>query len=85
MDKFEYSPHRLSQPVTRASAVTPNDSDDIETTRALYVGTGGDLTVTLADDGSAVTFSNLPDGSLLPFRVKAVKTASTASSIIALY
>ena len=85
MDRFEYSPHRLSQPVTRASAVTPHATDEIEVTRAIYVGTGGDLVVTLADSASAITFSNVPDATVLPFRVKAVKATSTASDIVALY
>ena len=85
MDRFAYSPHKLSQPVTRASAVTPHATDEIEVTRAIYVGTGGDLVVTLAGNASPVTFSNVPDATLLPFRVMAVKATSTASGIVALY
>ena len=85
MDRFEYSPQRLSQPITRASAIVPNDANDIETSRALYIGAGGTLVVVLAGNASEVTFTNVPDGSVLPFRVKAVKTASTATGIVALY
>ena len=53
--------------------------------RALWVGTGGDLSIIAADDSSAVTISNVADGTLVPVRAKHVQDATTASDIVALY
>lgn len=53
--------------------------------RALWVGTGGDLSVIAADDTTAVTISNVADGTVVPIRAKHVQDATTASDIVALY
>lgn len=67
-----------------AVAVTPNDSTDLQVTRALYVGVTGNLNVTMAD-GQTLVFSNVPVG-IFPIQVqKVLSTSTTASSIIALY
>lgn len=66
-------------------AVTPNDTTPLATVaRQLYVGTGGDVTVT-TDQGSTVTFKAVYSGTILgPFYVKYVKaTNTTASNIVA--
>lgn len=68
-----------------AAAVTPSNSTDLAPTRALYVGTGGNLRVTTAY-GADVVFANVPTGSILPVQVTRVwATNTTASSVIALY
>lgn len=67
-------------PYDEGAAVTPNDSTVIEATRALWVGTGGTIAVTL-EKGQDVTLTGVPNGTLLPLRVTAVK--STGSSGIA--
>lgn len=68
-----------------AASVTPSDSAEIPITRSLYIGTSGDLKVTMAD-GQAVTFKNVPDGSILPIQAQIVwTTGTTASNILALY
>lgn len=73
-------------PAAYATAVTPSDSTDLtRTTRALYIGTGGNVNIDTMD-GSTVLFSNVPDGSILPVRVKRVRsTSTTASNIVALF
>jgi len=67
-----------------AFAVTPSDSTVIPTTRALYVGVGGDIVVTMSDDQNIVTFVAVPGGSILPVQVTQVRAATTATSIVAL-
>jgi hypothetical protein len=68
-----------------ANAVVLSDSELLEPTRALFIGTGGNLKVTMAY-GSDVTFSNLAAGTILPIQVtKCWSTGTTASSIVALY
>jgi hypothetical protein len=54
------------------------------TTRALYVGTGGDITVTMAA-GTSVTFADVPSGVVLPIQVTHVTAVSGAADILALY
>jgi hypothetical protein len=54
-----------------------------ETTRALFVGTGGTVVATMAN-GVALTFENVQDGSILPIRAQEIGTATTATGIVGL-
>lgn len=47
----------------------------------LFVGTGGNVTVTTADGNTGVVFKNLSSGSILPVLVTAV-TAATATDLV---
>lgn len=68
------------------SAVIPSMDDEIQTCRAVYIGTGGDLVVQLDDDPLPVKFVNVPDGSFLPLRVrKFVSAGTTTTDLLALY
>lgn len=75
-------------PAYKAVAITPADATDLTAQgfRGLWVGTGGTLIVVMFGDASntPVTFTNVPDGSLLPLAVKVVRTATTASGIVGL-
>lgn len=67
-----------------AASVTPSDSAEIAITRSLYIGTGGNLKVTMAD-GQDITFTAVSEG-IFPIQViKVFSTNTTASNIIALY
>lgn len=68
-----------------AVALTLNDTTVIETTRAVFVGVGGDLKVTMAD-GQSVVFKNVPGGTVLPIQITVAWASSTgASSVLGLY
>lgn len=67
-----------------ALAVTPSDSTILPTTRALYVGVTGNLSVVMADDENTVLFSNVPVG-IFPIQVMKVLAATTATDIVALW
>jgi len=68
-----------------AAEVTASDVTIIPTTRALYVGVTGNLSVRMSDDENVVTFLNVPVG-IFPIQViQVMATSTTASSIIALY
>ena len=68
-----------------AAAIVPNDSTVLPVSRSLYIGTGGNIKVTMAD-GQAVTFSNVVGGSILPIQTQVIwSTGTTASNILALY
>jgi hypothetical protein len=65
-------------------AVTPSDSTVLPMTRALYVGTAGNVRVD--DINDTVTYTNVQAGSILPVQVSRVRaTGTTASNIVALY
>lgn len=73
-----------------ATAISGHASNPIDANgarpRALWVGTGGDVSVKFQGSATAVMFSNVPDGSLLPIRpTHLVSPATTASGIVALW
>lgn len=77
----------IDSPASDGAGVTPHDTNELEVySRAIFVGTGGNLAVVFVDGSSAVTLPNVQDGSVLPIRVKKVmSTNTTASNIVALY
>ena len=75
-DLMRYHSPAAAGPVSSAAAVTPSDDTDLTyVTRALYVGTSGNLRVTM-QDGQTVTFSSVPVG-WHPLRVSRVLSTST--------
>lgn len=67
-----------------ARAVIPSDTTVLQTTRSLYIGGAGDITVRMAL-GSQVTFVAVAAG-VLPVQVdKVLSTGTTATNILALY
>ena len=67
-------------PAEKAAAVTLSDVD-IVNFRALYIGTGGNVAVTMAGGGN-VTFPNVPSGAILPIVVSKVLASGTGASDI---
>lgn len=84
-DKFEANIAVLDSPAENAAAVTPNDSVDLPNfSRALYVGTAGNIALVTAG-GDSVTLTNVPVG-FAPLRVaRVLSTGTTASGIVALW
>jgi hypothetical protein len=68
---------------TEAFAVTKADADLAEVPRALWIGTGGDLTLRFGTSADVV-IKNVPDGALLPIRPTQIRAATTAADIVAL-
>lgn len=81
----DYASHAagLDAPIEHAAAVTPSDTVDLATaSRALYVGSTGDLRVTTVG-GDTVTFADVPVG-WHPIRARRVlATSTTATDIVA--
>ena len=67
-------------------AVTPSDSTDLTTlARAIYVGGAGNVAA-VQHDGTAVTFTGVPAGTVLPIAVRRINaTNTTATAIVALH
>ena len=77
------------RPVTFASsnavAVTKSD-EDVFSPGCLFVGTGGDVTVKLADSATPVLFKALASGSFLPIVITQVlSTGTDAEDFVILY
>jgi hypothetical protein len=72
---------------TFAFAVTKSDATNFANgvADAVYVGGTGDVVAVLTD-GTTVTFSAVPVGTILPIRCKRVNsTSTTATLMVALY
>ena len=84
-DRFVNVQASLSGPASSGFAVTPNDAADLpEVTRAIYVGTGGDLTVRMLT-GETLTFAGIAPASLLPVRAtRILATGTTAGNLVGL-
>lgn len=86
-DQFSGHGDSVSAPSTRAVAIVPSDVSALaDIPKALFVGTGGNLTVRGSGGGADVVFKNLADASILPLRAQFVRaTGTTATDIVALY
>ncbi|MFK3777716.1 hypothetical protein [Agrobacterium sp. NPDC089420] len=84
-ETYDYHAAGLESPASHAFEIVPHDTNPLPSpTRALYVGHGGQLCLTLLS-GATVTFQNIPAGSLLPVRASRVfLTRTTATGIIGL-
>ena len=84
-DRFTGREPGIDGPATHGFGITPNNDTTLaEVTRALYIGSAGDVALLFAS-GASVTLSNVPAGTLLPVRVQRVlASGTTASAIIGL-
>lgn len=78
---------QMDHPAFNAEVVTPDNSTELSrVTRGLYVGVGGNVSVQMAGVGTAIVFTGVPAGTILPIRIKRVNaTATTATNMVALY
>ena len=86
-DQFSNSADQVSAPATRAVSVTPHDSNALsDIPKALFVGTGGNITMRGVNGSADQLWKNVPSGSVLPFRAQYVRaTGTTAADLLALY
>ncbi len=84
MAKTNYSPTFPMFPGD-AAAVTPSDTVNLAQPSVIYVGGGGNVKVTTAQ-GSAVTFTGVQAGGVIPVQVIRVwATGTTATTMTAVY
>lgn len=84
-DPFANSGDSLVAPAKQAFAITPHSTDDLPmAAKAFYVGTAGDVVIRAMDSDADVTLVNVAAGSILPIRIRAVRSTSTASNIVGL-
>lgn len=76
----------LGDPASHAVAVTPSDTTTLTTTRFVFVGTGNTNMTVVTAAAETVTFTNIPNGFLLPIRVTQIHDTNTdATGIVALW
>lgn len=85
-DNFSNFADSPSSPASNCFAITPSDSTQLAlVTKALYIGTGGDVTLRSVQSGADVVFRNVATGSVLDVRASYVRaTGTTAANIVGL-
>lgn len=82
-DPFRNAADSVTAPAENCFAIVPDDVADLPSaTKAIYIGTGGDVTLRPVAGDTDVVFRNLADGSVLDVRVRAVRAAGTTADDI---
>ena len=82
-DSFSNNLDSPSSPARHCFAVQPSDAQDLPTvTKAIYVGTGGDVTLRAVESEEDVTFRGVPTGSILDVRCSAIRAGGTTAADI---
>jgi hypothetical protein len=85
-DTFSKQTTLLDGPASNAYSISSSSSANVAyTTRGIFVGTGGNLEVTMLKGIGKVIFYNIPSGAILPIRViKVWASNTTANNIVGL-
>jgi hypothetical protein len=76
------APDLLSSPATSGEVVTKDDANDFTyASRGIYVGGTGDVAAVMID-GTVLTFSAVPAGTLLPIRCKRINATNTTATLM---
>jgi hypothetical protein len=83
-DPFPYT-DSVTAPARKVVAVAPHDSNPLpDVSKALYVGTAGDVVLQGVGGGPDVTLKNVPAGTVLAIRATHVRnTGTSAQNIVA--
>lgn len=82
-DPFGLFTDSVTAPARQAFPITPDDNAQLATfTKALYVGTGGNVTLRTIGSDADVTFVNVQNGTFLDVRCNAIKASGTTASDI---
>jgi hypothetical protein len=77
-DRFSTYADSPDSPAYHAFAIVPSDSAELPAvTKAIYVGTSGDVTLRPLRAAADVTYRNVPDGAYLTVRASHVRVAGT--------
>ncbi len=85
-DPFASAVDSVTAPASDCFQITPDDTNDLsQATKALYVGTGGNIVLRSVGSENDVTLRNVVGGSIIDIRTRAVRaTGTTASDIVGL-
>lgn len=74
----------LTSPALSGFTVTPHDANELPyITRAVFIGTGGDICCILKKDDTPILLKNIPDGTMLPLRIKKILATGTTAADMA--
>jgi hypothetical protein len=82
-DLFVNRQSELDSPAYEAFAITANGSELDTWTRYVYAGGAGSIQAVMANGGT-VMFTGVAAGQLLPIRVKAIGSATSATNLVGL-
>ncbi|RIV89766.1 hypothetical protein D2V17_05740 [Aurantiacibacter xanthus] len=87
MDRFKNSSDSVSDPARSLAAISATSPAPLNSApKAIFIGSGGDVSIRAIDDESAVTLRNVPSGTILPIRAAQLDPAlTTARDIVGLY
>ena len=86
LDSFRLHAAAATDPARQAFPIVPHDNDELSLLpRAIYVGTGGTITLRAIDSSADVVLKNLSSGQLVDIRARYVRaTGTTAADLVAL-
>ena len=86
IDTYKNMMGGLESPAREAVAIIPDDINDlVNTSRSIYVGTAGDVSVHMIGQSAPVIFKAVPVG-ILPIRAdRVLSTGTRAADIVALW
>jgi hypothetical protein len=86
LDTFGTALDSLVAPARNCFSITPNDTAALPfVPKAIYIGTGGNLVIRAIDSSSDVTFTNVPNGTILDIRATSIRaTGTSATNLIGL-
>lgn len=79
-DRFKTRSAGINESAVDGFAITPDDGVELdEITRAIYVGTTGDVAIVLASN-TELLFKNVGSGTMLPIRARFIKATGTSAT-----
>lgn len=82
-DRFGDRNPSVIQSARKCFAITPHDTTELTyVTTGIYVGGAGDVKIIAVDDSVAVTFADVPAGTILPVQARIVHTDTAATGLI---
>lgn len=86
IDHFEHTTDSVIAPARQLFAISPQDDTDLPVaTKAIFVGSGGDVAIRPVDGQNAVVLRNVVGGTVLAIRAATIEeTGTTASDLVGL-
>lgn len=82
-DRFETQIDSLTQPAREAFAITPHATNEIDPLpKAIYIGTGGNITLRAAGSSTDVVLKSVASGQILDIRARYIRASGTTAADI---
>ena len=82
-DRFENQTDSLSLPARITFAITPHATSEVDPLpKAIFVGTGGNITLRAADSTTDVLLKNVSSGQILDIRARFIRVSGTTATDI---